>query len=94
MESKTPTIIDLNAELAKLTMFRGLTPQTKRAERGAVGRNWALIATVSSSPVSLQGQVIGKHIPRTSWFTFSTVRRPWILSAMTGRPSPSCFAPE
>jgi len=28
-----PTIVDLNAEAAKLTMFRGLTPQTKRAER-------------------------------------------------------------
>ena len=28
-----PTIIDLNAEAAKLTMFRGLTPQTKRGER-------------------------------------------------------------
>ena len=28
-----PTIVDLNAELAKLTMFRGLTPLTKRAER-------------------------------------------------------------
>lgn len=27
------TIIDVNAEAAKLTMFRGLTPQTKRAER-------------------------------------------------------------
>ena len=33
MESKTPTIVDLNAELAKLTMFRGLTPQTTRGER-------------------------------------------------------------
>jgi mannose-6-phosphate isomerase-like protein (cupin superfamily) len=33
MENRTPTIIDLNAELAKLTMFRGLTPQTTRAER-------------------------------------------------------------
>jgi mannose-6-phosphate isomerase-like protein (cupin superfamily) len=33
MESKSPIIIDLNAELAKLTMFRGLTPQTTRAER-------------------------------------------------------------
>ena len=33
MESRTPTVIDLNAELAKLTMFRGLTPQTTRAER-------------------------------------------------------------
>lgn len=28
-----PTIIDLNAEAAKLTIFRGLTPQTTRAER-------------------------------------------------------------
>ena len=33
MESRTPSIIDLNAELAKLTMFRGLTPQTTRAEQ-------------------------------------------------------------
>ena len=37
MESRTPSIIDLTAELAKLTMFRGLTPQTKRAERGGSG---------------------------------------------------------
>jgi mannose-6-phosphate isomerase-like protein (cupin superfamily) len=28
-----PAIVDLNSEAAKLTMFRGLTPQTKRAER-------------------------------------------------------------
>jgi mannose-6-phosphate isomerase-like protein (cupin superfamily) len=33
MASRTPTIIDLNAEAAKLTMFRGQTPQTTRAER-------------------------------------------------------------
>jgi quercetin dioxygenase-like cupin family protein len=33
MESRAPTIVDLNAELAKLTMFRGLTPQTTRGER-------------------------------------------------------------
>ena len=33
MESRTPTIVDLNAELAKLTMFRGLIPQTTRGER-------------------------------------------------------------
>jgi mannose-6-phosphate isomerase-like protein (cupin superfamily) len=37
MESRTPTIVDLNAELAKLTMFRGLTPQTKRSERRGSG---------------------------------------------------------
>jgi quercetin dioxygenase-like cupin family protein len=28
-----PTIIDIKAETAKLTMFRGLTPRTRRAER-------------------------------------------------------------
>src|SRR5437660_1178641 len=33
MERGTSTIIDLNAEAAKLTMFRGQTPQTTRAER-------------------------------------------------------------
>ncbi|HEV8677993.1 MAG TPA: cupin domain-containing protein [Stellaceae bacterium] len=33
MESTTPTIIDLDAEAARLTMFRGQTPQTTRAER-------------------------------------------------------------
>src|SRR5215467_281662 len=37
MESRTPSIIDLNPELAKLTMFHGLTPQTKRAERRGSG---------------------------------------------------------
>jgi mannose-6-phosphate isomerase-like protein (cupin superfamily) len=33
LESRAPSIIDLAAELAKLTMFRGLTPTTTRAER-------------------------------------------------------------
>jgi mannose-6-phosphate isomerase-like protein (cupin superfamily) len=33
MESKTPSIIDLDAELAKLTMFRGRTPQSTVADR-------------------------------------------------------------
>jgi mannose-6-phosphate isomerase-like protein (cupin superfamily) len=37
METKTPSVIDLNAELAKLTMFRILTPQTTRAERRGSG---------------------------------------------------------
>jgi quercetin dioxygenase-like cupin family protein len=37
MESEAPSIIDLNAELAKLTMFRGLTPQTTFAERRGSG---------------------------------------------------------
>ena len=39
MGSQTPAIIDLNAEAAKLTMFRGRTPQTTFAERkGSVAR--------------------------------------------------------
>ena len=33
MQSRTPTIVDLNAELAKLAIFRGLTPWTTREER-------------------------------------------------------------
>jgi hypothetical protein len=36
MEGKTPSIIDLNAEIAKLTMFRR-TPQSTREEtKGSV----------------------------------------------------------
>lgn len=33
MKGRAPTIIDLTAELARLTMFRGLTPWTTREER-------------------------------------------------------------
>jgi mannose-6-phosphate isomerase-like protein (cupin superfamily) len=33
MESRMPSIIDLDAELAKLTMFRGRTPQSTMADR-------------------------------------------------------------
>ena len=41
MESRAPSIIDLNTELAKLTMFRGLTPQTTFAERRGSGTQLA-----------------------------------------------------
>jgi quercetin dioxygenase-like cupin family protein len=37
VESRTPTIIDLTTELAKLTMFHGLTPSTTREERRGSG---------------------------------------------------------
>jgi quercetin dioxygenase-like cupin family protein len=33
MESRPPSIVDLNAELAQLTMFRGRTPQSTMADR-------------------------------------------------------------
>src|SRR6266704_1870969 len=51
MASRTPSIIDLNAELAKLTMFRGRTPRSTMADRKGSGarlapyRDGALFAT-------------------------------------------------
>ena len=51
MASRPPSIIDLNAELAKLTMFRGRTPQSTMADRKgsaarlAAYRDGALTAT-------------------------------------------------
>ena len=33
MENRTPSIVDLDAELVKLTMFRGRTPQSTMADR-------------------------------------------------------------
>ena len=41
MESRTPSIIDLNAELAKLTMFRRRTPQSTMADRKGSGARLA-----------------------------------------------------
>jgi len=41
MENKTPSIIDLNAEIAKLTMFRGRTPQSTMADRKGSGARLA-----------------------------------------------------
>ena len=41
MESRTPSIIDLSAELAKLTMFRGRTPQSTMADRKGSGARLA-----------------------------------------------------
>ena len=41
MESRPPSIIDLNAELAKLTMFRGRTPQSTMADRKGSGARLA-----------------------------------------------------
>jgi mannose-6-phosphate isomerase-like protein (cupin superfamily) len=51
MESRAPSIIDLNAELEKLKMFRGRTPQSTMADRKGSGgrlaayRDGALFAT-------------------------------------------------
>jgi mannose-6-phosphate isomerase-like protein (cupin superfamily) len=51
MESRKPSVIDLNAELAKLTMFRGRTPESSMADRKGSGarlasyRDGALLTT-------------------------------------------------
>ena len=42
MESRPPSIIDLNAKVAKLTMFRGRTPQTTFRERQGSAAQLAL----------------------------------------------------
>ena len=47
MESRTPSIIDLNAELAKLTMLRGRTPQSTMADRNGRQRDQANPASTS-----------------------------------------------
>jgi mannose-6-phosphate isomerase-like protein (cupin superfamily) len=41
MERRPPSIIDLDAELAKLTMFRGRTPQSTMADRTGSGARLA-----------------------------------------------------
>ena len=65
MESRMPSIIDLSAELAKLTMFQR-TPQSTREEtKGSVARlasyrDGALTAT------KFAGKVIGNRISRAT----------------------------
>ena len=73
MPSGTPSIIDLNAELAKLTLFRGRTPQSSMADRqGSAARlaapqDWLPTATARLPSPSLPGKVIGNAIsPATS----------------------------
>ena len=84
-----PSIIDLDAEFAKLTMFRGQTPQTTREERkGSVAR-LAAYRDGSCFLASPPGPAIGRPIPRTSWFTFSTERLPSTSSSEDG---PHSFA--
>ena len=75
MESGMPNIIDLDAERAKLTMFRRATPHSTRAERkGSVARLARLsrrAASWRSSPPGPSHWETPSHRV-TSWFTFST----------------------
>jgi hypothetical protein len=57
MTSSAPTIIDLHAEAAKLTMFRGQSPQTTRAERKG---STALLAPYRDG-ILLLGKSAGKR---------------------------------
>lgn len=61
MGSKTLRIIDLNAELAKLTMFRGRTPQTTFAERKGSA---ALLAPYRDGML-----LLGKSAGKSHWET-------------------------
>jgi hypothetical protein len=58
----TPSIIDLNAELAKLTMFGGRTPQSTMADRKGSAARLASYRDGGLSIRSLPGKAIGKPI--------------------------------
>ena len=49
-------IVDLNAEVAKLTMFRGRTPQSTMADRRGAPRDWRLIVTAPSPRRKFSGK--------------------------------------
>jgi len=66
MESKAPSIIDLKTELAKLTMFRGRTPQSTMADRKGSAARLASYRDGALLTSKFAGKVIGKHIPATS----------------------------
>jgi hypothetical protein len=72
MASGMPTVIDLDAELAKLTMFRRTPHSTREETKGSVARlasyRDGLFFWRSNPP----GPIIGNAIsPVTSWFTSS-----------------------
>jgi mannose-6-phosphate isomerase-like protein (cupin superfamily) len=68
MESGTPSIIDLSAELAKLTMFRGRTPQSTMADRKGSGgrlaayRDGALFTTKFAGKGHWESHVTGDEL--------------------------------
>lgn len=56
-----PTIIDVNAEAAKLTMFRGKTPQTTRGAQGQCGAIGPLPRRAPSPRQVLRHEPLGAH---------------------------------
>jgi quercetin dioxygenase-like cupin family protein len=91
---RLPSIIDLNAELAKLTMFRR-TPQSTAVDRkGSVARlasyrDGLLLAIKASGKDHWE-----RHLTGTSSFTSLTALRHWKSCATTGCPSLLRFGPE
>lgn len=66
-----PTVIDVNAEAAKLTMFRGLTPRTTRAERKGSGAHLG----------DFNGELLllGKSAGTGHWETHPADELVWVL---------------
>ena len=71
MESRTPSIIDLNAELAKLTIFRGRTPRSTMADRKGSGarlasyRDGALFTTKFAGKGHWESHLTGDELIHT-----------------------------
>jgi mannose-6-phosphate isomerase-like protein (cupin superfamily) len=83
------TIIDVNAEAAKLTMFRGLTPHTKRAERKG--------STAQLPPYRDGLLLLGKSAGTSHWETHPEDELVYVLDGtatldVVGEDGPRSFA--
>ena len=70
-----PTIIDVNAEAAKLTMFRGKTPKTTRAERKGSAAD---LARYRDGLL-----LLGKSAGKGHWETHPADELVWVLQGST-----------
>jgi mannose-6-phosphate isomerase-like protein (cupin superfamily) len=75
MEDRMPTIIDVSAEAAKLTMFRGKTPKTTRAERKGSAAN---LARYRDGLL-----LLGKSAGKGHWETHPADELLWVLEGST-----------
>jgi quercetin dioxygenase-like cupin family protein len=75
VESRMPTIIDLTAEAGKLTMFRGRTPQTTRAERKGTSTQ---LARYRDGLL-----LLGKSAGKGHWETHPSDELVWVLDGST-----------
>src|SRR5262249_39506496 len=66
MTSRTPTIINLNAEVAKLAMFRGRTPRLTLADRQGSAARLASYRDGALTATKFSGKAIGKSTLPTS----------------------------